>query len=351
MADELQARVSVCTFVSYEFASNPDKTLMPEHATHAVETQLNGFFRSDFVSNEKVVIDLYKPELTEGQIPPKPITVHDGRLLQQEEDDGKPDFVSRFFRKHGFVLIPHKSAVRNWDSGAFGVSDRLGTTMVDQSSLKYSGVNEIATKYHEEVDDLLRNCILPGQNLQIEQPDQLLRRGKDTAHPFYGVVVHNDYGVRVEDYHENAIAFDDEASGQAWRDSYEANNIQGFMVINFWRTVHMSKPLQHMPLAVLDAASVDRQDLVSSGLKGFTLSGRITNQLNVRFNETQKWYYYPDMTVDEVLVLNLFCAFKNESDAPFRQCFHSAFEHPLTPSDAEERQSCEHRVSVYVLHS
>jgi len=30
-------------------------------------------------------------------------------------------------------------------------------------------------------------------------------------------------------------------------------------------------------------------------------------------------------------------------------CFHSAFEHPETPQDAPLRQSCEHRVSVFLL--
>jgi hypothetical protein len=30
-------------------------------------------------------------------------------------------------------------------------------------------------------------------------------------------------------------------------------------------------------------------------------------------------------------------------------CFHTAFEHPETPEDAQRRQSCEHRVNVFLL--
>jgi len=51
------------------------------------------------------------------------------------------------------------------------------------------------------------------------------------------------------------------------------------------------------------------------------------------------------MRPDELL------AFKNFQEAPeprVETCFHSAFEDPGTPPDAEIRQSSEHRVSVFL---
>lgn len=323
---------------------------MPSLASHEVQTQLNGFFRSDFVSDEKVVIDVYSQQLLEGQLPPQDVVVHDARELQRLEDDGSDHFESKFFLKYGFVLLPHTSKVKNWDSGALGPSDAINPG-VDRNVSSGQVENEIATKYKSEVEDIIRTKILPNQSLVIQQPDQLLRRGKNTAHPFFGSVVHNDYGTTAEDFSENLLAFGDENAANGWRTHYISDGVAGHMMINFWRTVHMSEPLRHMPLAILDAATVEPEDLVSSGLKGFTYTGRITNQLSVRFNENQKWYYYPEITVDEVLVLNLFNCFKNQPDAAFKQCFHSAFENPLSNANDEERQSCEHRVNVYVLNS
>ena len=315
-----------------------------------VETQLNGFFRPDFRSEEKVVIDVTGKTPTTGYLPPTSLVVHDARELQRKEDDGSKDFESKFFQKHGFVLISHKSAVNNWDSGAFGPADALSLgDQVDRHVSTYEGENEIASRYLPEVDDLIRSKILPHKRLEIDQPEQVLRRGKNTAHPFFGLNVHNDYGVSADDFEENTAAFGELTAGQAWRDSFERDEVAGFMVINFWRTVHMSEPLTHLPLAILDAASVNREDLVSSGLKGFTYTGRVTNQLHIRYNDAQRWYYYPEMSVDEVLVLSLFHCFKNDQRSDFHQCFHSAFENPLAPPDAEERQSCEHRVNVHIL--
>lgn len=324
---------------------------MTNTAPLEVSSILNGFFRPDFTSDEKVVIDIYSQQLLDGHLPPQDIAIHDGRELQRSEDDGSDDFESKFFHKHGFVLIPHKSNVKNWDSGAFGPTDAIAVGHPDRVVTSEQAENEIATKYHSEVEKIIRTKILPDKSLSIQQADQLLRRGKNTAHPFFGSVVHNDYGVSDHDFYDNLLAFGDENAANGWRSQFETNDVAGYMIINFWRAVHMSEPVRHMPLAVLDAASVEKEDLISSGLKGFTHTGRITNQLSVRYNENQRWYYYPDMTTEEVLVLNLFNYFKNPSDAAFKQCFHSAFENPLAPADAEERQSCEHRVNVFVHNS
>ena len=321
---------------------------MASLAQFEVDTQLNSLFRSDYHNDQKTVVDVLGKEPTEGFLPPVDTTIHDARKLQSAEDDGSADFASKFFRKHGFVLLPHKSNVVDWDSGAFGPGDAMNAG-VDRNVESKAKVNEIKTTYLPEVDQILRQQIFPGKNLRIQQPEQLLRRGPNTAHPFFGLTVHNDYGTSVDDYEENTAAFSDEYSAKTWRAAYEADEVAGYSMVNFWRTVHMSEPLQHMPLAILDASSVSHDDLVHSGLKNFTHTGRISNQLHLKFNENHRWYYYPNMTVDEVLVMNLYNNFKDDHSATFRQCFHSAFENPIASKNAEQRQSCEHRVGVFVL--
>ena len=317
--------------------------------SNPVLTTLNGYFGSDYAAPTKTILDLTGTTPTLGVVPPVETTIGDGRQLQTQEDDGKPDFEHKFFHKHGFVLLPHRSSVQNWDSGAFGPTDAL--QVGDRHKATSEGENEIESRYWAEVENLIRTKLLPGSNVHIQQPNMVLRRGKDTAHPFFGLGVHNDYGVSAEDFQENMQSYGSDEPAQQWRDFYESDNVQGFMVINFWRPVNMSKPLEHMPLAVLDSNSVDVTDLVSSGLKGFTHTGRITNQLSLRYNESQSWFYYPKMTVNEVLALKLFHISKSDAPTGFGGCYHSAFENPSTPEGVEERQSCEHRVNVFILNN
>ncbi len=313
----------------------------------SIETNLSGYFHSDYTSRQKTIIDVTGQKTTEGVIPPVQSTVRDARELQSTEDDLKADSQSRFFAKHGFVLLAHESQVKNWDSGAFGQSDTIQAGNRDVGLP--TGENEIEKYYMREVEDLIRTVLLPGRNLWINQPNMVLRRGANTAHPYYGFGVHNDYGVTADDFKSNTEAFGTPEQAQQWREQYENDDVRAFMIINFWRPVHMSSPVEHMPLAVLDAHSVDPSDLVLSGLEGFTLTGKVSTQLSLRHNITQAWYYYPRMTVNEVMALKLFHIDKDNSNLPFGACYHSAVENPLAPEGAEERQSCEHRVSVFVL--
>lgn len=314
----------------------------------AVGTKLNGLFEPDFTSDQKIVIDIHRQQPTPGVFPvgqEPPIDILDGRELQALEDDGQTGFHSRFFKKHGFVKLEHESKVENWDSGAFGATDSIGDSSVQLAS----GENQIEKHYLPEIDDIIRNTLLPGERIDVQQPNMLLRRGKNSPNPFFGLVVHNDYGMTADDFEENNAAFGTAESAAEWRKRFDSDDVRGFMMINFWRTVHMNQPLQHMPLGVLDASTVERDDVISSGLKGFTLSGRITNQLSLRYNPNQRWYYYPRMTTNEVLALNLFECHKGDDGKTVYNTYHSAFEEPYPTQDVEERESCEHRVSVFLL--
>lgn len=105
------------------------------------------------------------------------------------------------------------------------------------------------------------------------------------------------------------------------------------------------------PLAVCDPNTVDRKDHVPTALVGFpaTKDGADTSQGSLRFNPNQKWYYYPEMTNDEVMVFKQFEYFKDvdADEKKERTCFHTAFDHPSTPWRAEKRQSNEHRIAIY----
>lgn len=108
---------------------------------------------------------------------------------------------------------------------------------------------------------------------------------------------------------------------------------------NMWRAV--SAPPQDVPLAVCDARSVAPEDEVTvAAVTVEQIAGEIRHDTTgYRFNDAHRWYYFPDMTRDEVLV------FKAHDTDPgrARRVPHTAFNDPTCPADVETRASVEMR--------
>jgi hypothetical protein len=278
--------------------------------------QLNGFYAPDFVSDGPQCFDV--GALAPGMDPGgRRVEIADARSLQAAED--LPE--AEFFARHGFVLLSHRTAVADWD-------------------------NDVAGVYLPEINRIVVERLLPGRRVEVSQAP-LLRRGRGTAMPFYADGVHSDGGLDLDDYVNTLRAFAGDEAAQGWRSSYERDEVAGLIWIDFWRTTNMAGPLEHMPLALCDAASIDAGDLVRTRMTGIAPEGRASHHLSLRFNSEQCWCYYPRMTTDELLAFKLAEFWKEPT--PVRNCFHSAFSHPDTPANVEERQSCELRFAVLVL--
>jgi hypothetical protein len=294
-----------------------------------MEARLNGFFRPDYVSADRTVIRIGQP--LEGVFPAgdAPLSqLEDGRRLQAPAASE-----AAFFAEHGFALLPHETAVTDWDPP-------LTSPFTP---------NDIDLTYAPEVQAVIRERLLPGRRLEFQMRPQAIRRGPGTATPQYGEGVHNDFGLTADDYQENLEAYASPEIAGWWRARYEAPDVEGFMVINFWRTVRMEGPLAHMPLAICDPATVAARDVVPTGLADFAPSGKLTNQVSLRYNSGQRWVYYPDMVGGEVLAFKVFQCFKGETLGRLATCFHVAFADPAAPADTPPRQSCEMRVGLFLL--
>lgn len=291
-------------------------------------TEMNGFFPAGY--NAAGRINLSQLLASAGSRPTRPtpptVAIEDARALQ-----ARAASEASFFDRYGFVLLKAPSAVDDWDC--------------DQDD----PVNPIATHYLPEVETLIRTRLLPGRAIEIRQPPRVLRRGPGTGNPAYGAGVHQDYGLTADDFQHSVAAFTTPEIGRQWRERLERLDVAGFMMIDFWRTAGMAGPLQHMPLALCDPASVDPADIIETALDGIAPSGETTHHLSLRYNPDQRWYYYPRMAPDEVLAFKQFQLLHDDPDAPLAACFHSAVTDPGTPADAPQRQSCEHRVSVLLL--
>lgn len=110
-------------------------------------------------------------------------------------------------------------------------------------------------------------------------------------------------------------------------------------VINLWRPIR--GPLRDTPLALCDAASVAADDLVASDL---IYPNRRGETYSVKFNPDHRWFYFPEMTADQALLLK---CYDSATDGRARFAPHTAFVDPTTPKDAPPRESIELRTLVF----
>ena len=295
----------------------------------ATSAELIGLFPPHFTPAGRIQIDV-GTGLAGGFRTPSfgPLEISDARAFQAQAKSE-----ASFFDTHGFALLAHRTAVRDWDS---------------QDSPEGS---EVARLYYPEIEQLVRHKLFPGRRVEVHQWSPPIRRGRDTSTPHYGSAVHSDYGLTPDDFEVSVEAYADRRAAEAWRRSYEREAVEAFMIVDFWRPTNMAGPLLHMPLALCDPTSIEIADLVPTAMTGIAPSGLPTHHVALRYNPDQRWYYYPRMRIDEVLAFKLFeCRKDDPEPSGFRSVFHSAFVDPHAPHDAEERQSCEHRVGVVLLH-
>lgn len=110
--------------------------------------------------------------------------------------------------------------------------------------------------------------------------------------------------------------------------------------INVWRPI--SGPVRRSPLALADASSVKSENLVATDQ---IFPNRVGEIYNVSYDPTQRWYYAPEMTRDEVILIKGW-----DSVADGRASFtpHGAFPLPNTREDAPARESIEVRTFAVI---
>lgn len=110
--------------------------------------------------------------------------------------------------------------------------------------------------------------------------------------------------------------------------------------INVWRPIR--GPVERSPLALADASSVRPENLVATDQ---IFPDRVGEIYNVSYDPSQRWYFAPHMSRDEVLLILGW-----DSKAEGRNCFtpHGAFPLPGTRPDAPARESIEVRTFVVI---
>ncbi|MEA3057528.1 MAG: UDP-sugar pyrophosphorylase, partial [Sphingomonadales bacterium] len=220
--------------------------------------RLNGFYAPEFLAEgrQRFPVGTLATGMDRSA---RAVEISDARALQAGEGLSE----AAFFARHSFVLLPHASAVSDWD-------------------------NDIAAVYLPEIGRVVRERLFPGQRVEIQQQPNVLRRGRETLTPEYADGVHSDGGLDLDDYIHNIGAFANEQAAQWWRALYERKDVVGVVWIDFWRTTNMTGPLKHMPLALCDPTTVAPQDLIPVAMTGIAPSARESHHLSLRFNANQR---------------------------------------------------------------
>ncbi len=171
----------------------------------------------------------------------------------------------------GFILTHQNSAVKNfYDDG------------------------EVRSVYYPEVERLVKEATGAARVLVF---DHNVRRGTSAGPAEKGVrepvkYAHNDYTVKSGPQRVRDLLPADEA---------EALLKNRFAVINVWRPIR--GPVEETPLAVCDARSIAPQDLVPTDLRYPDRTGEV---YSLAFNPAHRWFYFPRMRADEVMLLKCY---------------------------------------------
>jgi hypothetical protein len=109
--------------------------------------------------------------------------------------------------------------------------------------------------------------------------------------------------------------------------------------INVWRPI--VEPLRDCPLAICDASSVEKRDLLATDLLYPDRTGQI---YYVAFNPAHRWYYASDMQTDEVW---MFKNYDSAADGRARSTPHTAFVDPTHHPAIAARESIEFRAFAF----
>jgi len=142
--------------------------------------------------------------------------------------------------------------------------------------------------------------------------------------------------VHLDNSRESALPFLKMAADEAMMAKYPR-----IEVYNIWRVI--TPPPQDVPLALCDQRTLDERDWVEGRTVEPTFPDGVPYVTSV-FNPAQRWFYFPDLTPDDVLI---FKGFDNRPDKPFG-CLHGAFRHPeVSGEGVVPRASIETRVFAF----
>jgi hypothetical protein len=197
--------------------------------------------------------------------------------------------------REGFVLLRNQTAVTN-----------------------FYDEHEVRAVYYPEVERLIKDATGAAKVVVFAHDVRSILKARAGEQGVREPVapVHNDYTIKSGPEHVRELLEPDEA---------EERLKHRFVEINVWRPTR--GPVQSTPLAVCDSRSIAQNDLVPTDLKHEVYM--------VRFSPRHRWFYFPAMETNEVLLIK---GFDSMEDGRARFTAHAAFEDPTAPRPLLRRE-------------
>ena len=222
--------------------------------------------------------------------------------------DARPLIGRLSLDKEGFVLLHHRTAVKN-----------------------FYDEDEITSVYYPECERVIKEATGAARVVAF---DHIVRNAAMAALEGSCVKlpakrVHNDYTAWSSPRRVRQLMGD------------EAEELlrQRYAIINLWRPIR--GPVLESPLTLCDAQSLSEDDLVASDLK---YPDRTGETYSITFNPQQRYYYYPKMQPDEPVLIR---CFDSARQGAARFSAHTGFDDPTSPPDAPPSESIEARTLVF----
>lgn len=213
------------------------------------------------------------------------------------------------------------------------VLDVQGFERVEQPTQIPDLQNEALVRryYYAEADALLRQVTGAVKTLIFDHTIRIDEPGREAVGLREPVrYVHNDQTER------SAIR---RVRGHLPAEEAEQRLQKRFAIINLWRPI--GSPVYTTPLALCDASSIEPADFLPTDL---VYPDKVGETFSLRANPAHRWYYYPQLRPDEVLLLKIY---DSRTDIAARAGAHTAFDDPTTPAEAPPRRSIELRALVF----
>lgn len=191
---------------------------------------------------------------------------------------------------------------------------------------------EVRAVYYPEMEALVKQAtgavmaIVFDHTVRID--DGSLQAARKVRGPARNV--HNDFTIAAAEQRVRDLLPEAEARQRLSRRSGS---------INVWRPI--KGPVETAPLAICEYASIRDRDLIASERR---YKNRVGGIYYLAHNPEQRWYYFPRMTRNEVVLLK---CYDSLTDGTARWTAHGAFDDPNTPAGAPPRESIEIRTLVF----
>ena len=227
------------------------------------------------------------------------VAIHDGRPVADRFD----------LDRDGFLLMRRDTAVEDFYDDA-----------------------EVRRVYYPEMERLVAQAagaskvIVFDHTIRVDDPEAQTER--KVRAPVANV--HNDFTVRSAPQRVRDLLPADEA---------ERRLAGRYGSMNVWRPIR--GPVETAPLVICGYGTIADGDLIAAERH---YGDRIGGIYQLAYNPRQRWYYFPAMEREEVVLLK---CFDSLTDGTARWTAHGSFRHPDTPAGAAPRESIEVRTLYF----